>query len=160
MVSAVDDPRYAVYAANEQRVLRSGLLVLVLISTLMSMAIIVVNAKDYFALKNVCCVGNYGPCASFLIRSSFGVIFSSITLYVGSGQIFVDTDIFTLVTGLLCIVMSFFALVFSLLSLHMRLTTNRHLIILQERKTKQRIEIMNATNEETKSTPNLYEMFS
>ena len=110
MVSAVDDPRYAVYAANEQRVLRSGLLVLVLISTLMSMAIIVVNAKDYFALKNVCCVGNYGPCASFLIRSSFGVIFSSITLYVGSGQIFVDTDIFTLVTGLLCIVMSFFAL--------------------------------------------------
>ena len=147
----MSDGRYIEFAAVEQRVLRSGLLIVVSVSTLISIGVLFVTAKDYFGQKNICCVESNGPCASFLIRSCFGVMFSSISLYVGSGQLFVDYSISTLVSSIVNIVVSFFALIFSLMSLRMRLTTNRHLIILENIKKKQRKEINNAGIEEKKS---------
>jgi hypothetical protein len=160
MATDTTDARYIAYAASEQKVLRDGVMILVSISTFISLGVLLTSAKDYFALSNICCVKSYGPCGTFLIRSSFGIVFSSISIYVGSGYALVDASISTLVLSLVCVGFSFFALAFSLLSLRMRLTTKRHLVILNERREKNRKEINNATKEDKKSLPDLYEMFN
>jgi hypothetical protein len=139
------DRRYLAFAAAEQAPLRLGLEAIMYLAGTAVFAAFIASAKDYFALKNTCCTKKKTPFGSFLSRGILFTFFSVVMLYVACCFVFVDPNsLRSVIVGSVVAGFSFFTLCFSVGSLRLRLTTERHKVIAEEFKRQNRHEIQTA----------------
>ena len=139
------DPRYLEFAAAEQAPLRLGLEAIMYLAGTAIFVAFIASAKDYFALKNTCCTKRKTPFGSFLSRGILFSFLSLVMLYVACCFVLVDlNNLRSVIVGSFVASLSFFTFCFSVGSLRLRLTTERHKVIAEEFKTQNRREIQTA----------------
>ena len=128
VASDPSDPRWKEYTATEQKASRDMLMFGLWCMTIVVFFLLIVILKDYFALKNICCViKQKGSCGTFLTRPIYGLLIGMYSVIIGICVLNIDmSNVEYFITGIICSGLGFFAIVFSIINLRRRLYTNRH----------------------------------
>jgi hypothetical protein len=120
------DPRWKEFAMNEQKTSRDLLLFALISTVIINLFSLSVILKDYFSLRNICCVRQKVFFGTFLTRPLCGLIIGMYSVILGFCIITVDVTQFEFILGIISSAYGFILFAMSLINIRIRLYTTRH----------------------------------
>ena len=137
------DPRWKEFAMNEQKTSRDLLIFALMLITIVNLLLLSVTLKDYFSLKNICCVRQKMFFGTFLTRPLYGLIVGMYSMILSFCVTTVDVKQFEFILGVISSAFSFILFVMSILNIRIRIYTTRHKEIEQIWSDRRRNDISN-----------------